>query len=370
MTNPDETNGGFSEPQDDVAKAEKATSPHDGLFYATFSKPEHAAAEFRCIFEPRLSAAIDWDTLKPLPIRFVDSKLSSKYADVLFSVRIFGREVLIYVLFEHKSTSDKWTLLQLHEYKGRIWRTFLEQNKGATHLPMILPVVLHHSDEGWKSPKRFREYFDVPEELWELVGPYMVDFGIWLDDISHVRSEALLARPMPPEARFVLFCLRFGRTPSEFFALLASWSREFNALRRGPRSDVVVGAILMYVMTVGRLSEQEVRMRLQETFGEDAAEEIIFAYERRYDKGKREGLREGELKGLRKGLRKGKREGLGEGLRKTLQRQLVQRFGEVEPKVVQRIQSASTNELDAMLDRVLLAATVDEVIGSASATQS
>lgn len=126
----------------------------------------------------------------------------------------------------------------------------------------------------------------------------------------------------------------------------------------------------MYVMTVGRLSEQEVRMRLQETFGEDAAEEIIFAYERRYDKGKREGLREGELKGLRKGLRKGKREGLGEGLRKTLQRQLVQRFGEVEPKVVQRIQSASTNELDAMLDRVLLAATVDEVIGSASATQS
>lgn len=351
MTNPDETNDGFTESSEVEAEAEKAASPHDGLFYATFSKPEQAAGELQCLFGPRLSALIAWDTLTLLSHRFVDSKLSSKYADVLFSVRILGQEALIYVLFEHKSTSDKWTLLQLHEYMGRIWRTYLEHNKGATHLPLILPVVLHHSDEGWKSPTRFREYFKVPEEIWELVGANVIDFGIWLDDISYARSEALLARPMPAEARFVLFCLRYGRTPDEFFAFLSAWAAEFAALRRGPRATVAIGAIITYITTVGRLSEDEVCMRIQETFKEDAAEEIIFAFERRYDKGKREGKREGKR----------------DTQRHVLQRLLTQRFGELDPVVTQRIQSASIVELDAMLERVLTATSAEEAVGPAEA---
>ena len=63
---------------DAVDEGDDAASPHDAWFYKTFSKPEHAAAELKCIFQPALVARIDWDTLNPLPIKFVDTKLSCR----------------------------------------------------------------------------------------------------------------------------------------------------------------------------------------------------------------------------------------------------------------------------------------------------
>jgi hypothetical protein len=38
-------------------------TPHDALFKAVFSSPEHAEAELRAVLPPRLSRRIDWSTL-------------------------------------------------------------------------------------------------------------------------------------------------------------------------------------------------------------------------------------------------------------------------------------------------------------------
>ncbi len=46
----------------------------------------------------------------------------------------------------------------------------------------------------------------------------------------------------------------------------------------------------------------------------------------------------------------------------VLLRQLTLRFGELDARVVDRIQSASDEELDAWIDRVLVARSVDEVL--------
>jgi predicted transposase YdaD len=103
------------EQPESTGQDEPAASPHDALFYKTFSKPEHAAAEMKCIFEPDFVARVEWDSLQPMPNKFVDAKLTGRYADVLYSVRIGGRETLFYFLLEHKSDSDPWTPLQLLE---------------------------------------------------------------------------------------------------------------------------------------------------------------------------------------------------------------------------------------------------------------
>ena len=62
---------------------------------------------------------------------------------------------------------------------------------------------------------------------------------------------------------------------------------------------------------------------------------------------------------------KGKQEGLQEGLQKgeglLLQRQLARRFGPLPDAVLQRIAAASITELELWGDRVLDAASLDEV---------
>ena len=336
--------------------SDDAASPHDGLFYKTFSKPEHAAAELKCIFSSALVALIAWGTLTPLPLKFVDAKLVSRYSDVLYSVEIGGRECLIYILFEHKSDDPYWTLLQLAEYKTRIWRAYLddEKNRGKKHLPIILPVVLHHSERGWRCPTRFRQYFDVPENVAAMLDPYILNFGVLLDDISHVNAETIARRPITHEGRLVLFALRFGRTPARLLEELPKIAPELAALLMQPHGDLVIAAFVVYLKTVGKLPEAEVRVALQQTLGNTLAEQIMYAGERRYAQGLHDGELRGELRGELKGELK--------AARNLLKRQLVQRFGRLPPEVIARIDAATQIQLDAMVPRVITAATLEEAL--------
>lgn len=91
-------------PHDEPVGVEPFEDPgqsHDALFYKTFSKPENAAAELKRVMRPELVARIKWSTLRRESNKFVDSKLSSRYSDVLFSVYIGRKKALIHVLFEH-----------------------------------------------------------------------------------------------------------------------------------------------------------------------------------------------------------------------------------------------------------------------------
>lgn len=58
------------------------------------------------------------------------------------------------------------------------------------------------------------------------------------------------------------------------------------------------------------------------------------------------------------GRNEGRKEGLEEGLLKLLRA----RFGDVPEAAVARIQAASIAQLDAWLDRILTAATLDDVL--------
>jgi hypothetical protein len=357
MTNQDHGRDDSPYEPDAVAEVEDADRPHDAIFFKILSKAEHAEPTLRCVFPSALVAAIDWSTLRPRPLRFVDAKLSSKYADVLFSAQLAGQEILIYILLEHKSVSDRWTLLQLLEYQARIWREYLEdhENEGATHLPVILPVVLHHSEKGWTSPKRFREYFNVPVEILPALSPNMVDFGIVLDDISKVDSAALLARPLTPEGRLVLFALRFGRTPVQFMAELPNIVPTLMTLRRQPHGGLVIAAFIVYLKTVGKVLEEDVRMALQQAVGNSIADEILFGAERRIEKAWNDGQLDGQLKGELRGELKGQR--------KLLKRLLGQRFGTLSPEAIARIEAAASDDLEAIGLRLFTATTLEEVLG-------
>ena len=70
----------------------------------------------------------------------------SPMENLLYGARLAGREVLLYLLLEHKSGPDPFTPLQVLRYVMGVWRRFCDENPHATRLPPVVAVVVHHQD--------------------------------------------------------------------------------------------------------------------------------------------------------------------------------------------------------------------------------
>src|SRR5262245_48577925 len=88
-------------------------TPHDSFFRDTFGKPEHAAPLLRALLPRALTAAIDWNTLQPVPEPQVDERQQNQQTDKLFKVCVGGWPHFLYVVFEHTVRPSRWTALQV-----------------------------------------------------------------------------------------------------------------------------------------------------------------------------------------------------------------------------------------------------------------
>ena len=105
---------------------EQLPTPHNNFFHFALSHLPNA----RSLIETQLSQAalreIKLDTLQLETGSYIDPDLSAKFSDLLFSVQLAESQqahtdrALVYFLFEHKSQSDPFTVLQLLSYIVRI----------------------------------------------------------------------------------------------------------------------------------------------------------------------------------------------------------------------------------------------------------
>lgn len=329
-------------------------SPHDALVKAIFARPEHAEGELRRLLPPELAARIDWPTLALCSGSFVDDALRSRHTDLLFSASIAGESsVLLYLLFEHQSTDDPLMAFRLLRYMVRIWDDHLRDNPSAVRLPAILPLVLHHSSAGWISPTNFHALLDLDADMLPLVAAHVPSFRFLLDDVSDETDEALRARAMTALGRLVLFCLRHGREPARFVQEIARWLGLLAEARAAPGGPEALPLIWRYIVTTNNPADpHELVKQLLAVVGKEEEREIMSIADWYEDRGRQAGLE------------KGRDEGLRTGARNALLRQLRARFGALPEAAEARIQAADTAQLDVWIDRVLTAATLDEVLGA------
>ncbi len=208
---------------------ELASQPHDAFARCMLSDPAHATAFFQGHLPPDIAAAADWSTLTLQPASFVRQNLQQSHTDLLYSVKVIGRDVLLHLLLEHQTSVDPLMPLRLICYVVEVLRHHAETH--GLPLPPVIPVVLHQGPDRWTVSTQFRDLFALPKDLATLLCAYLPDFQHALLDLTRFDPEK---EETQPQMQVILRLMKAAREKRliEFFEWLGSGSVEVTLLLR------------------------------------------------------------------------------------------------------------------------------------------
>ena len=316
------------------------TSPHDTLFHRVMQHPALVAGWLRTLLPTRIAVAVDWSTFAPAGERIPGLRLRSQRADLVFAVDLHGEAVRVLTVVEHKSEPDPALPAQMLRYCVHVLHAC--RRRGAPEAAVVLPVVLHHGGKAWAVPK-----LPVHEPtLARSLLPWQPRQRLLVDDLEPRREQDLLTAPLPPAVRLLFLCLRHARGGSEHevLAALDRWSHVLRAVEADdgpPHPYDLLDAFGWYLLDTTEV-------------GEDALQR---AFARHLQHPENNPMTTGQrIRAESRSL--GRVEGQARLLLKLLQR----RFGPLNQIQQDRIRNATAEELERWTDRVLDAATFDDVV--------
>ena len=328
-------------------------NPHDALFRGVFADPQRAAELLRSVLRRDIVAATDWSTLERVDTSFVDEELRDHQADLLFRAKVAGRTCSFYILFEHKAGRARFAVFQLLRYVVRVWEQCLTDDPAATHLPLVLPVLVHTGDGPWASPCSLTELLDTngaPEGLLGLQPTFTFRlFDLGATDEAGLRRLRLTVQTLLP-----LLHLQQLRRQVATSVLLLAWRSLYLQLLAMPGGRQIANRLYSYVSSVSNDDREHVRAayaRISKTSEEHYMKTVAEQY-----------IEEGRREGRQKGRQRGRREGRREGVQLAMLTLIRQRFGSAPAALVQLIENSSATEVDQWMRRILAAATLDDLL--------
>lgn len=314
-------------------------TPHDAFFKSIFSQPLQAAEVLQQALPPEVVRLLDFSTLTPEPGSFIDEALRGQCTDLLFSARFAGWPTLLYLLFEHMSTQEVFMPLRMSGYMNEIWKALVLAER-PRHLPVIVPVVLHHSELGWRSRTSFQAMFDP--ELPAPLRTFVPHFHLALEDLSTRSDEELLAQAVSAITKMALSALKHARTAEDLLRFVPGWAQLVHDMLREPNGADAVARVFRYLSLVRGAGEVPILRRIAEGARDEAAMQTIAEMF--------------EEQGLQKGVLIGERQ--------VLIRLLSRRFGSLPARLLERIHRADAEALERWTERLLEADSLDDVFAA------
>jgi predicted transposase YdaD len=272
---------------------------HDRLFRAGLSNPAAAAAFLIDRLPPEVAARIDWSTLKLEPGSFVDPDLRLSESDLLFSAKADGRDIGIYVLFEHQSTRDPYLPMRLLRYMVRIWHRWELNPENRPPYPQIVSTVLAQNGSVWNVDPTL-------SSLFSFTGPddpmrrYLPDFLYELIQLAALPFDAIRGTPDGILTLRVLKAERSGELLSdpiwdeELLAMVLIDTFHLAVSYMYSRDSVDNDALFHRIKSIGSEPHRTAAMTLAQQLRQEGR------IEGRQD-GIQEGFKSGELKGRHEG---------------------------------------------------------------------
>ena len=159
--------------------------PHDAFFKQLMSNPKVIKHFLNCFLPKDLKKHLNLDTLQVLSPEKINRKYKRYYLDLVISCKLLNENCEIYLVFEHKSYPDKLTLIQILTYLTAVWEEDIKNDKT---LRPVIAIVFYHGKKPFNLPKRFSEYFKVPESIRR----YLLDFEVVVFDTNKESDEKIM----------------------------------------------------------------------------------------------------------------------------------------------------------------------------------
>lgn len=257
---------------------------------------------------------------------------------MLLSARLQGQPALLYVLFEHQATVDRFMPMRLTRYVMRVWERWLRDHPRSTTLPAVIPIVLHQGPGQWDGPRRLAELIQLPAELLGRLERFMPGLEMIVDDLGALSPAALAARPGRHQVRVTWTLLRGIHDPDvDVTDLLALLRESLRALMlEAGGVERLRRAMLYIVRQRSGLDAKALVESVRRVAGPEVGEVAMSTYQELID----------------------------EGARNLVERQLRTKFGDLSPDVLERLAAATTRDLETWGERLLTADTLDDVFSA------
>lgn len=320
---------------------------HDTYFKALFQNPKNVR-DFLEVFFPELSKYLKIESVEPKPTEKYSQTLGEQqYLDFAVNCDVKGRQLQVYLIFEHKSRVDRGIFLQLLRYMLCVWE---EDLKSRRDLTPIIPIVFYHGRRKWSVRRRLGEYFqELPPDL----ARYVLDMEYLLFDTNQLEDEwvqRLISRNRILLVGIdVLREIYRGAEKSQVERVVDELADLIEEHREEFYEDVVFMAQLtiMYIQNVLSLESKEVNEMLQARRGK----KIQYVFEYWMEQGMERGIQQGMERGL-----------LFEAQESVLEA-LSERFGDVSQDIKDRVQAIQDRGvLKGLLRRAIRVANLDEFL--------
>ena len=315
--------------------------PHDALVKAAFASPRHAASLYRHMLTPNSAALIDWASLRLESGSHVDPRLSATHSDLLFSGRLCsGTPVLLYLLLEHQSRSERFMALRMSSYVHRVLERH-RKDKPREALPVVLPFLLSNAPDGWTAPTRLQDLFSPHPETIPAFAPYTPHLSLMLMDLAKLGDPELERGPLPPSHVLVVWALRDGRVIQQMVQALPRWVSMINQALMSDEGMQIFGHIIQYLSMTNDETDFDTFCDTVQSLIPQTGDIMITKAEVLMNRGRAEGIEEGRAQ--------------------ILIKMLQLKFGQVPAERLESIHAGTDTQIEQFIQRIFVATSLDEV---------
>ncbi|NLL13535.1 MAG: hypothetical protein GX267_09035 [Fibrobacter sp.] len=185
---------------------------------------------------------LDWETLETVKETWVDENLKEYRSDIIYRIKNLKNDQWVYLLFEHKSSSDKEVQFQLLSYIVEIWKQHRKQKVAGRLLPFVIPIVISNCNGVCNFDNSVKEMVAIIEEGKEVVP----DFHFYKLDLCFFDPEKI----EDGKLKIFLLALKYSRNP-DLWRVLPWIIRRSEELQKDQKWQYdYLKVVLLYLMSV------------------------------------------------------------------------------------------------------------------------
>lgn len=268
---------------------DKINNPHDKFVRETFSNIDRVTAFFEQFLPEDVRKQLDFTSLKISRESYIQSDLSEYLSDIVFEIRTLREQPLdLVLLLEHKSSPDKYTLIQVGHYLFSHWIKCREKRKS---LRPIIPIIYYQGKKKWKAPNIKDLFPGITPSLSEYL-PTLNHIFIALNSLSDQEIMTLKISSLAA----ALFAQKGKFDQSEAFEEL---KRIFRLLSNSDADRNFILMLSVYIISVSNI-KPPIIIEAMENMSSEIKEKIMTTYEQLIEQGRKEGREQGREEGTKK----------------------------------------------------------------------